>query len=47
LLSDAKWLDGAWGDAVTAAIKETGLDAFPETCPWSVDQILDSGFLPE
>jgi len=46
LLSDPKWLDGAWGDAVTAAIKDTGLDAFPETCPWSVHQILDPGFLP-
>jgi hypothetical protein len=46
LLSDPKWIDGAWGDAVTAAIKETGLDTFPETCPWSVGNLLDLDFLP-
>ncbi|MCO5762852.1 MAG: DUF29 domain-containing protein, partial [Chromatiaceae bacterium] len=27
-------------DAVTFAIAETGMDAFPESCPWAVADIL-------
>ena len=47
LLSDPAWIDGAWGDAVTAALAETGLDALPENCPWSiVDQVLVDGWFP-
>lgn len=29
------------------ARRETGLDGFPETLPYAVDEILDDGFLPE
>ena len=31
------------------AAKETGLtlETFPETCPWSLDQLQDADFLPE
>jgi len=29
------------------AAEETGLAAFPETCPWSEAQILDTDFLPD
>jgi hypothetical protein len=31
------------------AAKETGLSLgwLPETCPWSVEQLLNEGFLPE
>jgi hypothetical protein len=34
--------------AVLQAAEETGLDfeAFPEGCPYSVEQVLDDGFLP-
>jgi hypothetical protein len=48
-LKDPEWWEDVWGDALLAAVKETGLDiiSFPATCPWSADQIMDAGFLPE
>ncbi len=45
-LSDSDWLEGTWDDAVGKAIEETGLDDFPENCPWSMDQVLSVEFLP-
>jgi hypothetical protein len=38
----------AYGDAIIAAERETDLDraAFPKTCPWSFEQIIDGGFWP-
>lgn len=45
-LSDPDWLEGTWDDAVGKAIEETGLDGFPESCPWSMDQVLSVEFLP-
>jgi len=46
-LSDADWLAGVWADAVTKAVDETGLDSFPEECPWSMVQVLSAEFFPE
>ncbi|MEX8517876.1 MAG: DUF29 domain-containing protein [Leptothrix sp. (in: b-proteobacteria)] len=46
-LSDPDWLEGTWDDAVSKAIEETGLDNFPEVCPWPMDQVLSVEFLPE
>ena len=46
-LSDTDWLAGVWADAVTKAVDETGLDSFPEDCPWSMDQVLSAEFFPE
>lgn len=46
-LADAEWLGGAWRDAVVRAIKETGLDVFPEDLPWTVAQILSQDFFPD
>jgi hypothetical protein len=46
-LSDADWLAGTWSDAVTKAVDETGLDNFPEDCPWAMEQVLSAEFLPE
>ena len=46
-LGNVLWIEGAWDDAVTKAIDETGLDCFPETCPWTIEQVLSSEFLPE
>jgi hypothetical protein len=46
LLIDADWVAGVWGDAVTIAISETGLDAFPDSCPWRLSDLLDDGWLP-
>lgn len=37
--------EDAWGDAFGIAVKETGLEEIPETCPWSTEQILDSDWL--
>ncbi len=39
----------AYGRALLRAQRETGLieDAFPATCPWSFDQVLDDGFMPD
>ena len=42
-LSDA----GVWADAVTKAVKETGLDNLPEDCPWAMGQVLSAEFFPE
>lgn len=46
-LVDADWLAGTWADAVVRAAEETGLDSFPEDCPWSMDQVLDPDFIPD
>ena len=46
-LSDADWLAGVWADAVTKAVDETGLDNFPDDCPWSMAQVLAEDFFPE
>ncbi len=45
-LRDERWFASVWGDALDQATKETGLADFPEACPWSTDQILDTSFLP-
>ena len=46
LLNDPEWGEGAWSDAVTLAISETGLDAFPEACPWNLADVLADSWLP-
>ena len=46
LLDDEEWLSEAYDDAVRLASEQTGIDEFPDTCPWSVNQILDPGFAP-
>ena len=46
-LNDDDWLAGVWADAVTKAVDETGLDSFPEDCPWSMAQVLTEDFFPE
>ena len=47
MLNDPQWWDEIWADAVTHAIAETGLDQFPEHCPWAMAEILDPNWLPE
>lgn len=46
LLSDPDWSDGVWGDAVTLAISEAGLDVFPEACPWPLADVLADDWRP-
>ncbi len=42
-------LADAYGDAILAAAKETGMaeNIFPEQCPYSIQQIIYSDYLPE
>jgi Domain of unknown function DUF29 len=46
-MADAKWQGVIWSDAVDIAIRETGLSDFPDTCPWSYDQVLDPEYWPD
>jgi hypothetical protein len=47
MLRDPAWWIRIWADAVAKAIDETGLVAFPDECPWTLDSILDPTWLPE
>ena len=46
-LNDPDWLEGVWSDAITLAIKETGIGDFPDCCPWVMTDILSPDWLPE
>ena len=46
-LADADWFEEAWEDAVELAKKETGVPEFPGEPVWTVEQVLDPGFLPD
>jgi hypothetical protein len=45
-LHDTDWWSGVWSDAVAKASEETGLDIFPESCPWTIEALLDPLWLP-
>lgn len=44
-----EFVEDVYPSAIVAAANETGLDDenFPTNCPYSVEQILDSNYLPE
>ncbi len=44
---DAEWLDLVGSSAVISASNETGLDVFPETCPWTMAQVISNDFFPD
>jgi hypothetical protein len=46
-LNDPEFWLVVWGDATRIATNETGFQDFPETCPWSADQVRDPDFLPD
>lgn len=46
-MSDADWLSIVWARAVAQATDETGLDVFPDDCPWSMEQVLAFDFYPD
>jgi hypothetical protein len=46
-LMEPDWWAGVWDDAMVQAAGETGLSDFPESCPWSPDQIMNPSWLPE
>jgi len=37
----------AYGLAIIRAERETGLNAFPEVCPYGFDEMMDDGFWPD
>lgn len=43
---DPEWVELLWAKAIAHAASETGLSVFPETCPWSFQQIVDIDFWP-
>lgn len=45
-MTDLRWWEGVWSDAVAQASTETGLDVFPDVCPWAESEILAEGWLP-
>jgi hypothetical protein len=47
-LQEPRWLDMVWARAIAQAVNETGLDCFPEECPWAIqDEILVETWLPD
>lgn len=46
-LEEARWLDVVWARAIAQAVDETGLDCFPESCPWAIqDEVLSEVWWP-
>ena len=45
-LTDPRWFDMVWAKALAQAVSETGLDVFPDVCPWTTEEILGEGFWP-
>jgi hypothetical protein len=47
-LQEPRWLDMVWARAIAQAVNETGLDCFPEECPWAIqDEVLVGTWMPE
>jgi hypothetical protein len=46
-LAEPDWWQGIWDDATAQAAQETGLSDFPDSCPWSPNDVLDSTWLPD
>jgi hypothetical protein len=47
MLTDEEWVEEIWSDGVSLARQETGLEDFPETCPWDVaTEVLKDDWLP-
>lgn len=49
VLTDPDWIDLAWADGRMVATKETGigLDIFPESCHWTMQQVISNEFWPD
>lgn len=45
-LTDEDWWTSTWADAVAKAIDETGMGNFPDSCIWSIENILSEDWLP-
>jgi hypothetical protein len=46
-LADPEWMRVVWAKAIALAVEETGLDVFPDVCPWSMEQVLSGSFYPD
>ena len=46
-LDDPEWREIVWGDAVTLAARETGLEDLPEQSFWTFAQVRDPNFMPD
>jgi hypothetical protein len=46
MLRDGDWREEIWSDAVAAAAADARLDDLPQTCPWTMEQVLDPNWLP-
>lgn len=46
-LEDPDWFADAWSDGRDLAVRETGLPHLPHHCPWRLEQILTSDWLPD
>jgi hypothetical protein len=49
MLVDPDWIVDIWDDARQQAAAEmnVGLLVLPDTCPWSMGEVLDAGFFPD
>ncbi len=46
-LDERRWLEMVWARAIAQAVGETGLDCFPDACPWMMpDEVLSEVWLP-
>ncbi len=46
-LLEPRWLDMVWSRALAQAVAETGLDCFPDACPWMMDdEVLNPSWFP-
>lgn len=46
-LDERRWLEMVWAGAIAQAVGETGLDCFPDACPWMMpDEVLGERWLP-
>ena len=47
MLTDADWADEMWLDGVSIARQETGVEDFPDSCPWDwQSEVLQDDWLP-
>lgn len=46
ILTDPYWATRVWADAICQSVEEIGV-ALPDTCPWTMGQVIDEAFMPE
>ena len=46
-IADDEWQEVVWAKAIAQAVSETDLDVFPDSNPWSDQQIMDVNFFPD